>query len=321
MAGATTTAVRDGDSWVVTGEKCWTTSASKQRYGTLLARTDWGQPKHQGLSFFLLDLDQPGVVVEPIKQMNGYSSFFRVQLNEAVVPDADLLGGEGNGWAVASTALSFERSRFTDLSLDTTSLEGRLYDEYRAELREEARPTKWYPQRAGRPGLVVDRGRRRALDPVLRQQVVDVWARKRLAEHTAARAAAAEEIGRPNPAGSIAKLQASDIARRAAAVHASLSGASAMLAESGDPADALVAEIVLSVPSMSIAGGTDEIQKNILAERVLGLPKEPRSDAGPYQDVPQELSGRAPHSRQPSESTPRAAPGGRQNMRTIKSTT
>ncbi len=286
MAAATTTAERDGDSWIITGEKCWTTSASSQRVGTLLARTDWDQPKHQGLSFFLIDLDQPGVVIEPIKQMNGYESFYRVKLHEAVVADVDLLGGPGNGWAVASTALSFERSRFTDFSLDTTGLEGRLYDEYRREQAEEARPTIWYPQRAGRAGLVVDRAREQLGpdDAVRRQQVADVWARRRLANLSGERAAAAEEIGRPNPAGSIAKIQASDIAKRSAVAHGAISESDAMLTAPSSE-EPLIAEILLSTPSMSIAGGTDEIQRNILGERILGLPKEPRADTGPYREV------------------------------------
>lgn len=287
LAGATTMAVRDGDHWLINGEKCWTTGAQSATHGMLLARTDWEVPKHQGLSYFLLDMNQPGVEVRPLRQMNGYASFYEVVLADAIVDHADLVGGEGNGWAVTGTSLSFERSRFVDERVDIKGCVGRLYDEFRREARAAAEPTRWYPQRAGRSDLALPCAVATGSisDPIVRQEVARLICLQRGADLSAARAAASKQTGKNNPGGSIGKLAASDIARQCAHVQTLIHGEEAMLKGEESPLEGVIAEILLSVPAMSIAGGTDEIQKNILAERILEMPKEARADEGPFRDV------------------------------------
>jgi alkylation response protein AidB-like acyl-CoA dehydrogenase len=167
--------------------------------------------------------------------------------------------------------------------------EGRVWREAFEEALSVRAPYTWYPQRAGRVDLLVPqlRAAGRADDPLLRQQVVRALALARTMRWTAERAAANRKAGRPpGPEGSLGKLASSNVARAASAAHAAIAGAAAMLSGHDSPLDGVVAEILVSVPAVSIAGGTDEIQHNILAERVLGLPKDPTIDASiPFRDV------------------------------------
>jgi alkylation response protein AidB-like acyl-CoA dehydrogenase len=275
LAGLTCRADRDGDEWVITGQKVWNTGAVKADYGMLLARTDWDSPKHRGITWFALPMKQDGVEVRPLQQMNRYASFNEVFLTEARVPHANVVGEVGGGWAVATTTLMFERTMIAArLAFVPDDLSGRCAREAAEEAAAYAQTYVWYPQRAGRADLVLAS---HSDDPLVRQQIVDVVTRERTMRLNADRARAARAAGRPpGPEGSLAKLAASELARSCATTHTSLRGAHAMLA--GD----VVHEIIVSVPAVSIAGGTDEIQHNILGERVLGLPKEPSVDA----DVP-----------------------------------
>ena len=292
LAGATTRAIMVGNKWVVNGQKVWTTSAHKADYGLLLARTDIDVPKHKGLSYFIIDMHQSGVEVQPLKQMNGHASFNQVFLTDAeVLPDfqvADL----GDGWAVATTTLMHERRAADSLRSwgQISSREGRIYDEERAETETTMAPYTWYPQRAGRVDLVMDRARETGAikDAAVRQEIAKLLCLHKAAEWTALRARAAQEQGKPQgPEGSLGKLAASNVARAAARVHTMIAGADAMLTGSDSPSDGVVAEILVSFPAASIAGGTDEIQKNIISERVLNMPKEIRVDADkPFKDVP-----------------------------------
>jgi len=296
LAGLTTTAVRDGDDWIVNGQKVWNTSAHHADFGMLLARTDWDAPKHSGISYFALPMAQPGVEVRPILQMNGHSSFNEVFLTDARVPAANLIGEQGDGWRVARTTLMHERT-FATMRRPTFPERGggRAIEEAAAEAEEHFATYSWYPQRAGRPDLVAQLARRRGrgADPLVRQEIARLVAFQRANEWTAARARAAREIGRPpGPEGSLGKLAASEVARRSARAHSLTAGASALLAGSGgsddesDDAVRVVAEVLLSTPAQSIAGGTDEIQHNIIGENVLGLPREPAPDRGvPFRDV------------------------------------
>ena len=291
LAGSTTRADADGDNWVINGQKVWTTSAHHAQWGLLLARTDWDVPKHQGLSFFVLNMDQLGVEVQPLRQMNGHASFNQVFFTDAAVPAQNLVSAIGEGWKVAMTTLAHERRGADALRRwgRVSDREGRIYDEERAEVATVMEPYKWYPQRAGRVDLVVPRAREtgRLSDPAVRQEAAKLLIMSRAAEWTAQRARAAQDQGRPQgPEGSLGKLASSNVARAAAAVHTLLSGADAMLSGADGPHDGTIAEILLSVPATSIAGGTDEIQRNIIAERVLGMAKEPRMDGGPFRDVP-----------------------------------
>jgi alkylation response protein AidB-like acyl-CoA dehydrogenase len=292
VAGAVTRADFRGNRWVINGQKVWTTSAHHADWGLLLARTDWDAPKHKGLSFFILDMRQPGVEVRPLRQMNGHASFNQVFLTDAEVPPEHLVSEVGRGWAVATTTLMHERRSADGLRGDATGSDrpGRAYAEERAELATTMEPYRWYPQRRGRVDLVLQRAREtgRLADPVVRQEIARLLILARSAEWTARRARVAQAEGRPpGPEGSLGKLVASHVARAAARVHTQLSGADALLAGEDAAMDGVIAEILLSVPAISIAGGTDEIQRNIIAERVLGMPREPNSDADrPFRDVP-----------------------------------
>ncbi|MGI9327824.1 MAG: acyl-CoA dehydrogenase family protein [Pseudomonadales bacterium] len=291
LAGLSTKAEKRGDEWVMNGQKVWNTSAHHADYGILLARTDWDLPKHQGLSYFLINMRQPAVEVRPLRQMNGHASFNEVFMADAIVARDQLLGAEGEGWRIAATTLSAERQGFGgDRSGGRArDLDGPIYEEYRAELAIALEPYTWYPQRAGRVDLAFPRASESGAikDPQVRQELAKLIAMKRAADLAAQGAAAKRRSGGNEviPEGSIGKLGASVIARQASHVHTLISGTNAMLSGQESELEGLVAEILISVPAISIAGGTDEIQKNIIAERVLGLPKEPRFDTGPFRDV------------------------------------
>jgi alkylation response protein AidB-like acyl-CoA dehydrogenase len=286
LAGLTTRAERDGDEWVVTGQKVWSTSAHHADFGLLLARSDWDVPKHRGLTYFVLPMDQPGVEVRPLRQMNDHSSFNEVFLTEARVPAGHVIGTIGGGWSVALTTLAYERRYGVAMPAGQGRAGGgRAAAEAEVEAEEHRRTYAWYPQRAGRPDLLASRARAdgRSTDAVLRQQMAAVEALSRANRWTADRARSARALGRaPGPEGSLGKLGTSVVARAAARAHSVIGGASGLLtasdaalaSESGDVA----AEVLVSVPAQSIAGGTDEIQKTILADRVLGLPREPQPD-------------------------------------------
>ena len=290
LAGATTRADLNGDFWIINGQKVWTTSAHHADHGLLLARTDWDAQKHDGLSFFVIDVKQPGVDVQPLRQMNGHASFNQVFFTDAKVPAENLVGKVNEGWKVAVTTLAHERRGADGLAPPSKRgrREGRIFAEERAELETANEPYRWYPQRAGRVDLVIERAKETGAnrDPNVRQEIARLMIMAKSAEWTARRARAAQQQGRPQgPEGSLGKLAASNVARAAARVHTMITGTEAMLTGKESPRDGIIAEILVSVPAVSIAGGTDEIQRNIIAERVLDLPKEPRFDTGPFRNV------------------------------------
>ena len=297
VAGAVTRAEMRGNQWVVNGQKVWTTSAHKADWGLLLARTDWEQRKHRGLSYFVIDMKQPGVSVHPLRQMNGHASFNQVFLTDAKVEPEFLVANVGDGWAVTTTTLMHERRGADALRSwgRGSDRPGRAYDDERAEIVSTMEPYKWYPQRAGRVDLIMPRARETGgiNDPVVRQEIAKLLIMSKAAEWTARRARTAQEQGRPQgPEGSLGKLASSYIARAAARVHTQLSGADALLTGDDSPMDGVIAEIFVSVPATSIAGGTDEIQRNIIAERVLKMPKETSVDSDkPFRDVPRNTVG------------------------------
>jgi alkylation response protein AidB-like acyl-CoA dehydrogenase len=285
LAGLTTRAVRDGDEWVVNGQKVWNTSAHYADFGMLLARTDWDVPKHAGITYIVLPMHQPGVEVRPLRQMNGHSSFNEVFLTDARVPVGNVVGEVGDGWRVARTTLAHERGFATLRRRNYETGAGRALAEAAAESDSHFQTYSWYPQRAGRPDLVGDVARRlgRSRQPLVRQEVARLFALQKAHEWTARRAAAARVLGRPpGPEGSLGKLAASQVAREAARAHSLVAGAAGLLDGAGSLMGGVIAEILVSVPAQSIAGGTDEIQRNIIGERVLGLPAEPATD----RDVP-----------------------------------
>ena len=281
LAGLSTTAVLDGDEWVVNGQKVWNTSAHHADLGILVARTDWDVPKHRGLTYFVIPMKQEGVLVRPLRQMNGHASFNEVFFTDARIESDWVVGSIGEGWAAALTTLAHER-RFGAMGRPSYGTrQGRALDEARVEADRHFATYSWYPQRAGRVDLLAGRAGANdlAADRMSRQDVAAVTAKQRVAGWTADRARAARALGRqPGAEGSIGKLAMSDIARDAARAHSRLGGADGMLRGSDGALGGLIAEILVSVPAQSIAGGTDEIQKNILGEKSLGLPREPSID-------------------------------------------
>ncbi len=292
LAGAMTRAERRGNKYVVNGQKVWTTSAHLADYGILLARTDLDVPKHKGLSYFIIDMRQPGVEVVPLRQMNDHASFNQVFLTDAEVPPEYRLEEEGDGWRIATTTLMHER-RNADSNrrkVEATPRPERIFREEAEEIATSMAPYTWYPQRSGRVDLVIERARQTGCnaDPVVRQEIAKLMVLAQSAEWTAKRARAAQEQGRsPGPEGSLGKLAASEVARAANRVHTLISGADAMLTGADSPMGGVIAEVLISTPAISSAGGTDEIQKNIISERVLKMPKETRFDTDrPYREVP-----------------------------------
>ena len=232
---------------------------------------------------------QDGVQVRPLRQMNGHRSFNEVFFDNARIPAGHVIGAEGGGWTVARATLAHER-RLAAFPPVPPRAAGRAWQEAIEERTAVTEPHKWYPQRAGRPDLVIPRAREtgRGADPLVRQEIARLielaWPARWMAE----RAVAARAAGQPpGPEGSLGKLASSKIAQQAARVHALIAGAAGLLAGPESAAAGIIAEIAVSVPGISIAGGTDEIQRTIIAERILGLPREPDiSKDVPFRDVP-----------------------------------
>ena len=290
LAGLTTRAELDGDEWIISGQKVWNSGAHKAAYGILLARTNWDVPKHKGISFFAIYMRQPGIEVRPLRQANGYSTFNEVFLDEARVPAANLIGDRDTGWAAALTTLAHERGANTARRPKFRKLDaGRCVTEAAQEAADYFATYAWYPQRAGRPDLIGPQAEAtgQAHDPVVRQAAMVVATQERLNRWTVQRTVAARQAGRPpGPEGSLAKLNGSLLARLCHKAHTEIVGPHGMLVGENSPQNGMVSEVLISTPAMSIAGGTDEIQHNILGERVLGLPKEPGGDADlPFREV------------------------------------
>src|SRR5262245_18123441 len=214
LAGLQSRAERDGDGWRLSGQKVWSTGAATADFGLLLARTDWDVPKHRGITAFVLPMRQPGVTVRPLRQMNGHSSFNEVFFDDAHVKE--VIGEAGGGWAIARATLAHER-RLAVFPALPSDVSGRAWSDAVAERTAIAEPHKWYPQRAGRPDLVIDQARAlgRSRDPVVRQEIAKLieltWSARWMAERAAAARAAGQ---RPGPEGSLGKLASTEIARQ-----------------------------------------------------------------------------------------------------------
>ena len=293
LASVSTKATRDGDEWVVTGQKVWTSGAMHSRRGMLIARTDVDQPKHRGLTYFVIDLDQPGVEIRPLHQMNGRSHFSEVFFTDARVHDRDRIGPVNGGWAVTVSTLQHERAGLSAPQGGIKPPAGEkagFLDRTIDELL--ARPDREDEVDETEPGsfetlLRLARGRSLASDPVLRQALAMQHTQERIAEFSQLRGAATARAGRaPGPESSIAKLYWTQGLRTASSLSMRLLEPWGTLTGAGTPEDGRIQTFVLSVPSASIAGGSDEIQRNIIGERALGLPREPVVDADmPFRDL------------------------------------
>ena len=284
LASVQTRAVRDGDEWVVNGQKVWTSGAQIARYGILLARTDPSVPKHRGLSYFVIEMDQPGIDVRPIREMTGRSIFNEVFLTDARVSAANRIGGDGDGWSVALTTLANERTMLgagsfgssgSSAAIRPVDLDGPAG----ALVRRDGAAAG--SRRSGATELVravLERYGGRE-DPVARQEVARVYSLIEVARYTDLRARATIEAGRrPGPEVSIGKLAASQLLQTMRDTLFRLCGPYATLWGDDAPFGGRVHEVGFSSYLISIGGGTDQVQRNIIGERVLGLPAEPRAD-------------------------------------------
>ncbi|HYV60215.1 MAG TPA: acyl-CoA dehydrogenase family protein [Acidimicrobiia bacterium] len=271
LASLATTAERDGDDWFVTGQKVWTTWAHRSDFAVLLARTDPDAPKRKGITYFLLDLHQPGVEVRPLRHIGGEVDFNEVFLERARVPDAQRVGAVGDGWQVAGATLAGERQMVAG---EGSGGVDRIGGSGTAHVLALAR-------RRGADG-----------DPVVRQALVRVYSEERIRAWTNDRVRAGLRAGRPpGPESSIGKVHQGGLNQRIQALAIELLGLDAVAWESDatDYASSLPFELrgMLRSRANTIEGGTTEINKNVLGERVLGLPREPDPWQGrPWREVP-----------------------------------
>lgn len=266
LAGVRTSAVLDADEYVVDGQKVWTSNAAGSDFGMLLARTDPAAPKHRGLSFFFLPMDQPGVEVRPLRQITGESHFNEVFLTGARVPRANLLGAPGQGWRVLQTALAYER-----IALGETNLG--------ASTRANGRGETDLVELARRHGRTEDVLLRRDLARLTALRSVNRWNNQR------AQAQLAQSS--PSPLASLGKLMMSRIVHETGRVQSAIVGQEALLDGPDHPDGDDANFAAMNAYFTSIGGGTDQIQRNIIGERLLGLPREPEVDRDvPFRDVP-----------------------------------
>ena len=289
LAGLTTRAERDGDRWVITGQKVWSSQAQGADHGMLLARTDFGVPKHRGISWFAFRLDQPGVTIRPLREMTGQAVFNEVFLDEAVCADADLIGGAGNGWAVTQTTLHFERTGIGAGGAHAGFPEpgrrggmlGRRAGDAALDEPPNAKLTVGFADVAA-----LARAHGRSGDPGVRQDLARLHAFTETGRWNAQRGKAEAERGGGQAVASIGKLGQTRIVKLAARLGVDILGPHGLLAGADGVDGGAYTEAFVFSPASSIYGGSDEIQRNIVAERSLGLPREPAPDRDlPYAEV------------------------------------
>jgi len=305
LAGLQTRAELDGDEWVVNGQKVWTSGGQAADLGMLIARTDPQSPKHQGITYFAIDMDQPGIDVRPLREITGRALFNEVFLTDARAGGDTVIGGLNNGWAVANTTLTFERAGLGaggGSAAASAAVPGQKMGQLDKRAGDFASPPGAKSKRGGGGagglfgsaqrllvGLATDNGA--IHDPGVRQDVARLHTLNEIARYSNLRLKAAKAAGRdPGPVASTAKLSMSHNIRLTpelglrvlgpyGTLHAYEPDERQVLNEAtGRSLDAMVTEMSLFSPAPSIYGGTDEIQKNIVGERVLGLPKEPNRD-------------------------------------------
>ena len=262
LAGLGTTAVRDGDEWVVSGQKVWTSGAQNADYGILLARTDPDQPKHRGISYFIVDMTTPGIEVRPLVQITGAAHFNEVFLDEVRIPADGLVGEVDGGWGVAQTTLMNERTLIGGGGGGAG---------------------------LGWPDILeLARSAGRTEDRVVRQELARCYTRLQLSRFLGYRVQTATSQGRmPGPESSVMKLGLSQHSAATGDLVLALSGASGVLDGADARQDGIWQKLFLGQWGIRIGGGTDQVQRNIIGERVLGLPPEPRADKGvPWREVP-----------------------------------
>jgi alkylation response protein AidB-like acyl-CoA dehydrogenase len=265
LASLRSSVVRDGDEWVLNGQKVWTSGAHYSQYAILLARSDPDQPKHRGLSMFILDMNAPGVTVRPLRQMTGGANFNEVFFDDVRIPADRILGDPGDGWRCAITVLMNERVSVAGSSAEKTS---------------RLAPISTH--------LKIARSRGITSNPVVRQDLMDLVVRFWAADLLGVRQQQALKPGQvPGPDGSLNKLGGAILSKRSAAVATRLAGPAGAAWDDADGDEHDAAQMLLSAPASTIAGGSNQVMRNILGERVLGLAKEPGLDPGtPFRELP-----------------------------------
>jgi alkylation response protein AidB-like acyl-CoA dehydrogenase len=269
LASLATRAVRDGDQWIVNGQKVWTSGAQRARYALLLARTDPDAEKHAGLTAFVIDMHAPGVETRPLRQMHGGADFNEVFMTDVRIPDSERLGDVGAGWTVAHATLAQERYNMERIP-------------ERGSGAIELAVTAW-------------RARADTTSPealALRDRLMQHWVEAEALRLLQARAATLRAIGGSGPEGSLGKLATSVVGRKLEEFMPALLGPDALLIDGYDDVPSMmergdrrrgpyaIQRSFVNSPSMAIAGGTDQIQRNIIGDRVLGLTREPAVDRG-----------------------------------------
>ena len=297
LAGLGTRAVRDGDEFVITGQKVWSSFAQGSDWGMLLTRTNPDVPKHRGISWMMIEMEQPGIEVRPLVQMNGAAEFCEVFLDEARARATDVIGEVDDGWTVAKSTLAHERSAVTAgrnrplVTVPAGPLGGNL-DRPVGEILAAVRARRARPRRRGEVLLgsrtIIELAQELGLDrdPNVRQELARYHAHSEVYRLTNQRVSDNTKRGRVGPEVSIGKLALALLAHRSRDLSMALLGAEGMLVGPGTYQDGRVQQAALSSHVPSIGGGTNEIQRNIIGERTLGLPREPSVDEDmPFRDL------------------------------------
>lgn len=297
LAAVGTKAVRDGDEFIVTGQKVWNSGAESADKGMLLARTNPDMPKHRGMSYMIIDMQQPGVEVRPLVQMNRGTEFCEVFLTEARVRVDDVIGGIDNGWGVARTTLAAERSmaasgRSRKMAAATAGQIAGNLDRTVAEVIARWEDSQRDTTR--RAGVLLNSRAMISLanktgcntDPVTRQDLAGYWCHSEVYRLTNKRVSDNAKAGKVGPEGSIGKLGLAMLAHRSRDLSLRMLGASGMLMDDDAPSGGWVQLAGLSSHMPSIGGGTNEIQRTVIGEQALGLPREPSTDSDiPFKDL------------------------------------
>jgi alkylation response protein AidB-like acyl-CoA dehydrogenase len=310
LAGLAARALQDGDQWVVNGQKVWTSGGHLADMGMLLTRTNPAAPKHQGITWMALNMHQPGAVdIRPLREMTGRAMFNEVFLSDANVPNRYVIGGVDNGWRVANATLAFERQGLSGggKAGAVLALAGSVINDLVKPAIDFVKPPsagsgRAEPEVAGSEAMLIElaRANGKINDPVIRQELMRLHILNEIARFTGLRARAERQRGRELPGvGNIGKLAMSDAVRASRDLGLSIIGPLGMLhaysradretltAATGHVKAAYITEGALFAQAPSIYGGTDQVQRNIIAERVLGLPKEPSDDrTTPWSKLP-----------------------------------
>ena len=291
LAGLQCKAERDGDEWVITGQKVWTSTAQTCNMGMLIARTDPDSPKHTGITYFGIEMDQPGIEIRPLKEMTGRAMFNEVFLDGARVPDANMIGGLNNGWAVANTTLAAERAGLGSGGSGGagSAFPGPLAKQLGLRVGDTVGQERTGGTGGGGGGMaqrLIELARENGTidDAVVRQGIAKLWTLQQIGKYSSLRMRSG---GASAAAPNLAKLMMSDILRLNRELATRVLGPHLAVMGKDSVSGGLQQEMVLFSPGPSIYGGTDQVQRNIIGERALGLPKEPDPHKGaPFREIP-----------------------------------